>query len=357
MAMTPSQSNAADQSNVTDQSSAADQSDATVPSLAEVVYQLERLYPLKYAESWDHPGLIVGDPLQPVHKIYMAVDPTLAIVREAAQWGADLLLTHHPLFFRSVHQVAGTGHRGAVTNELEKYHIGLWVRHTNADCAHRGVSEALADMLGVVDQKPIVPISDPDSLWDGHVGLGRVGRLEKPMSVRNFADVVNSVLPPTHRGIDVAGDLSIPVRTVAVLAGSGDSLFSEVRATNADVYVTSDLRHHPVLDARQQADEEALLRASGVSVSEGVITGVNQDSHTNEASEDSDDVYARPVLINTPHYAAEKVWMTYALHDIPAAPEEAGNRRVEMRLSPTDTDPFTLHLDSVTKPVMPQPLW
>lgn len=321
----------------------------TTPTLAEVVYQLERLYPLKYAENWDHPGLIVGDPLQPVKKIYMAVDPTLAIVREAAQWGADLLVTHHPLFFRAVHQIAATGHRGAVTNALEHNHIALWVGHTNADSAHRGVSEALADMLGVRNQKPIVPISDPDSPWDGHVGLGRVGDLEKPMSLRAFADVVNSVLPPTHRGIDVAGDLAMPVKRVAVLGGSGDSLFPQVRATGADVYVTSDLRHHPVLDARQQADQEAMLRAGGVDVSEGIITAVGQER--------PEHVYARPAFINTPHYASEKVWMKYALHDIPAALEQAGNRQVEMKLSPTDTDPFTLHLASPTKPVMPKPLW
>lgn len=319
------------------------------PTLAEAVYQLERLYPLKYAEDWDHPGLIVGDPLQKVARIYLAVDPTLAIVREAAAWGADLLVTHHPLFFRSVHQVAGTGHSGAVTNELEKNHIALWVGHTNADAAHRGVSEALADALGVRGQRPIVPVSDPDSLWDGQVGLGRVGELDKPMSLRDFADVVNSVLPPTHRGIDVAGDLSMPVRRVAVLGGSGDSLFDEVRATDADVYVTSDLRHHPVLDARQQADEEALLRRQGVTVREGVVTGVSQPP--------AQKVYARPAFINTPHYASEKVWLRYAVHDIPAALEDAGNRHVEIAISQTDTDPFTLHLASPSEPVMPRPLW
>lgn len=342
--------------------------EATVPTLAEVVYQLERLYPLKYAEDWDHPGLIVGDPLARVRKIYLAVDPTLAIVREAAAWGADLLVTHHPLFFRSVHQVAGTGHRGAVTNELERNGIALWVGHTNADAAHRGVSEALADKLGVRHQRPIVPVSDPDSLWDGQVGLGRVGELEKPMSLRDFADVVNSVLPPTRRGIDVAGDLQMPVRRVAVLGGSGDSLFEQVRATDADVYVTSDLRHHPVLDARQQADEEAMLRQAGIEVREGVITSVGDPGDITTADSDavagdsdvtdSDArVFARPALINTPHYASEKVWMDYALHDIPAALEDAGNRHVELRLSPTDTDPFTLHLDSPTEPVMPRPLF
>ena len=103
--------------------------------LAHVVQELEKLYPLRYAESWDHPGLIVGDLAHPVRKIYMAVDPTEAIVEEAKAFGADLIVTHHPLFFRSVHEMSGLSHRGAIVSELYRSGIGLWVGHTNADAA------------------------------------------------------------------------------------------------------------------------------------------------------------------------------------------------------------------------------
>jgi dinuclear metal center YbgI/SA1388 family protein len=295
-------------------------------NLSQVVSVLETLYPLRYAEEWDEPGLIVGDPFAPISKIYCAVDPTEAIVDEALAWGADLLVTHHPLFFRSVHTVAGSGFRGEIVNKLISGHCGLWVGHTNADAAYRGVSEALADALGLNDQVPLVPISDPSA---GHsVGLGRVGNLAAAVSLESFARTVADILPPTQRGIDVAGDLSMPVRRVAVLGGSGDSLFDEVRASGADVYVTSDLRHHPVLDARQQAVREAQLRGEDPRVS------------------------ARSAFINTPHYASEKVWFTYALEDIPDAIIArfggadglgADAARVEMKLSPSNTDPFSAH--------------
>ena len=62
--------------------------------------------------------------------------------------------------------------------------------------------------------------------------------------LRDFARRVADVLPCTELGVQVCGDLDAPVNTVAVLPGSGDSLFDEVRATGVDVYVTSDLRHH-----------------------------------------------------------------------------------------------------------------
>jgi dinuclear metal center YbgI/SA1388 family protein len=313
------------------------------PILAQVVQQLEKLYPLTYAESWDHPGLIVGDLLAPVHRIYCAVDPSLDIIREAIDWNADLLITHHPLFFRSVHQVSGLGHRGAIVRQLESHGIALWVGHTNADAAHRGVSQALADRLSILDQKPLIPIDDPSSPWNGQLGEGRVGHLPRPLTLRAFADRVNRVIPPTQRGVDVAGDLDMPVSKVVVLGGSGDSFFDQVRATGADVYVTSDLRHHPVLDEQQQADEEALLRARGIKVTNGRLTGLGEKS----------EFHSTPAIINTPHYASEKVWFDYAIPDISHAIERATGKTVTIKLSQTDTDPFTLHLASPVAPVMP----
>lgn len=298
-------------------------------NLAQVVSVLEKLYPLAYAEEWDEPGLIVGDPFTSVQKIYCAVDPTLAIVEEALDWGADLLVTHHPLFFRSVHTVAGSGFRGEIVNRLIKGGCGLWVGHTNADAAYRGVSEALADAIGLVDQEPLVPLQDPTSAHP--VGLGRVGNLAETTTLDVLAHRVRDLLPETHQGIDVAGDLSMPVARVAVLGGSGDSLFDAVRDSGADVYVTSDLRHHPALDARAEAEHEAHLRSA--------FTRVPSEA------EGAALVAARPALINTPHYASEKVWFSYALEDIPAAVQHDFGVDIEMKLSPMNTDPWTLHLD------------
>ena len=80
------------------------------------------------------------------------------------------------------------------------------------------------------------------------VGLGRVGRLPKPVALKDFAqrvfDEVSDHGMTSALGIQVCGDSDTFVQYVAILPGSGDSLFNEVRATGADVYVTSDLRHH-----------------------------------------------------------------------------------------------------------------
>lgn len=64
-------------------------------TLKQVVDVLETLYPLRYAEQWDEPGLIVGDLRQPVRGIAFAADPSMAVVDQAIAGGVDLLVCHH----------------------------------------------------------------------------------------------------------------------------------------------------------------------------------------------------------------------------------------------------------------------
>ena len=74
-------------------------------TLKQVVDVLETLYPLRYAEQWDEPGLIVGDLRHDVRNIAFAADPSMAVIDQAIAGGIDLLICHHPLFFRSIHPI------------------------------------------------------------------------------------------------------------------------------------------------------------------------------------------------------------------------------------------------------------
>lgn len=294
-----------------------------MPMLKQVVDVLETLYPLRYAESWDHPGLIVGDLSAPVRRIEFAADPTMEVVRQAVERGTDLLVCHHPLLFRSVHEVSGLGVHGDIVRRLSQAGCALWVGHTNADAAYRGTGMAAADLFGLVDQRPLVPIDDPTAAHP--VGLGRVGSLPEPMTLETFARRVADVLPHTELGVQVCGPLDATVRTVAVLPGSGDSLFDEVRAAGVDVYVTSDLRHHPATDAIEQARYEAAMRGRGIGLGSG-------------------DAAIRPLLINTPHSAIESLWFHYAVEDVPQAVEQATGERPQVYWNRMNTDPWTLSI-------------
>lgn len=218
------------------------------PTVADVIAAMERRYPIEYASEWDAVGLVCGRPDATVSRILLAIDPVRAVVDEALVESADMVITHHPLFLHGVHSVAPTFARGQVVHDLISHGKALYCAHTNADHAEDGVSEALARALGLSQLVPIDPLPGHPSL-----GTGRIGELANTMSLREFAATVAQVLPPTAQGVKFAGDPEAPVRTVAVCGGAGDSLLPLV-ADRADVYVTSDLRHHRaqdfVLDSR-----------------------------------------------------------------------------------------------------------
>jgi dinuclear metal center YbgI/SA1388 family protein len=216
-------------------------------TLADVNAAIERLWPLSGAEAWDAPGLIVGSPTATVKSILLAVDAVDETVDEAITVGADLLLVHHPLLLRGVTSVAEDRYKGAMIAKLIRGDCALVAAHTNADVVEAGTSAVLAERLGLQDTHPIVPAAD------AALGLGRVGTLAESTTLGRLARVLGELLPPTAGGIRVAGEYSQPVERVALCAGAGDSLLSAPAVLGADVYITSDLRHHPASEARANA--------------------------------------------------------------------------------------------------------
>ncbi len=213
---------------------------------------------------------------------------------------ADLIVTHHPLFLRGVHSVAAVDHKGGLIHALISHGIALFSAHTNADHADPGVSDALASALGLERVRPLVPAPG-----DPAVGTGRVGTLGEPVSLGSFAETVAAALPSTHHGVRVAGDIDRLVQKVAVCGGSGDAFLTDATAA-ADVYVTSDLRHHRALDH---------LVDGGCAV------------------------------IDVAHWSSEWPWLPVAAEALRADIATLGST-VEVHVSTVPTDPWTLHLGS-----------
>ena len=215
----------------------------SVPVLADLRAVAEDFWPVATAESWDQVGLVTGRDGQPIKRVLLAVDAVAATVDEAIAWGADALITHHPLLLRGIHTVAEDTAKGALLARLIRAECALIAAHTNADAPEYGVSDVIAQRLGLLAASPIEPGADPTA------GIGRVGDLVAPVNLREFADRVNNVMPQTVSGVRVAGDPERKISRVALCGGAGDSLLSHPAVLGADVYVTSDLRHHPAQEA------------------------------------------------------------------------------------------------------------
>lgn len=211
-------------------------------TVRELITALDTAYPQWLAEDWDAVGLTCGRLDAEVDTVLLAVDPLPQIVDEAIACGAQLIVTHHPLFLRGVHEVAATHAKGEVITRCIENGIALFSAHTNADHACPGVSDALAQALGLGDLRPLVA-----DARDSALGTGRVGSLAAPMTLQAFGSLVAGALPATAHGVRIAGDLSCEVHTVAVCGGAGDSFLAHASRV-ADVYVTSDLRHHRAQD-------------------------------------------------------------------------------------------------------------
>ena len=130
------------------------------PRLAAAIAALERRYDPRWAADWDAVGLVCGDADAVVGSVLFAVDPVEAVVTEAVDAGADLLVTHHPLFLTPVHGVPASDPKGRLVHRLIGAGCALYVAHTNADVAAPGVSDALAGALGLMATRPLVPAPD-----------------------------------------------------------------------------------------------------------------------------------------------------------------------------------------------------
>ena len=209
-------------------------------TVGDVVALVEATAPPGLAASWDSNGLICGDPAEPVRSILLAVDPVTAVVDEAIDAGVDMVITHHPLYLRGTDHVAATDPKGRTVHRLIRAGIALLNAHTSLDAAHGGVADALAERVGLVSTVPLEP--DPTS---PDQGIGRIGTLPQPVTLRQLADDVASALPDSAPGLLVGGDLDAVVERIAVSGGAGDSLLQRAREAGADVFLTADLRHHP----------------------------------------------------------------------------------------------------------------
>ena len=275
-------------------------------AVGDVVAVLEAAYPPLLAESWDAVGLVCGDPAEPVERLLVAVDPVATTIEETLEVGAQLLVTHHPLLLRGVHGVPADDPKGALVHRLIRAGVALFCAHTNADAADPGVSDALAAALGLRVTGPLAA-HPPEPGFDAQQrtdlpstrGVGRIGELLRPEPLASFVARVRGALPETAWGVRAGGDPELPVATVGVCGGAGDSLLGAASRAGVDAYVTADLRHHP-------ASEH--LEAGG------------------------------PALVDVAHWATEQPWCGQAAERIHSA--LAGT--VEALVSHRRTDPWTL---------------
>ncbi|MEX0680143.1 MAG: Nif3-like dinuclear metal center hexameric protein [Balneolales bacterium] len=223
---------------------------------------LEEWAPQSTKLDFDNVGLLVGDDHQEVGKVITCLDVTSEVVDEAISVEADLIIAHHPLIFKKLSRITPSDITGSLLYRLIQNNISLIAVHTNLDAAYGGVSFVMAERLGLQNTRFLKVEEAAET-----AGFGAIGELPETLDVDEFLELVREKLD--SRGIRYSG-YSESIRRVAVCGGAGAFLAEEAIRSQADAYVTADLKYH---DFFTESPSSFLLVDAGHYESEVPIVG------------------------------------------------------------------------------------
>ncbi|MBI2335185.1 MAG: Nif3-like dinuclear metal center hexameric protein [Deltaproteobacteria bacterium] len=204
------------------------------PLVKNILDDLSSFAPLELAEKWDHAGLQVGRSNCKVTGVLVALDATGWTLHEAVQKKLNLIITHHPLLPSKLTQSLKTLAR--------KHQINILSFHTNLDSTSGGLNDLLAKKLHLKNTRPLLPNPQHPK-----VGLGRVGRLSKPIGFDQLCQNLMRAFGLAH--LRYVGNKKARLKTIAVMSGSGGGFYREAKQAGADALVTGDVKYHHALEA------------------------------------------------------------------------------------------------------------
>jgi len=212
---------------------------ATGVHLKDLLVLLDGIASHDLAEDWDNVGLMVGDPAVEVTGIMVALDPTEEVMAEASRSGCNTVVTHHPLIFKPLKALRLDEPGTRILCQAVLTGMAVISCHTNLDKINGGVSDMLANGLGLGATRPLVPeIPDREG---APCGFGRVGDLPAPLDFPDFVELVKTRLGVPV--LPVAGQPPEQIATVAVCGGSGSELGPLAQEAGAQVYLTGEIKH------------------------------------------------------------------------------------------------------------------
>lgn len=208
--------------------------------ISSVIKQMESLAPLDLQEEWDNSGWQIKLENDELTKVMLALSPTLDVVEQAIEFGCNLIITHHPLFFSEMKTIVSDSIQNKVAIQAIKNDIQIYSAHTNLDKAQGGINDLIAKLLGLTNVRD-------------EFGLVRVGEID-PTEINNFVHKVKIVLNCKEvrlinpMGLDISKEQEI--KTVAICSGSGGDFVNKV---DADLFITGDIKYHTAIEVQDKA--------------------------------------------------------------------------------------------------------
>jgi dinuclear metal center YbgI/SA1388 family protein len=235
-----------------------------MPSLKEVATGLGAIAPLEFAADWDNVGLLLEPVPRPpsaassaearVERVLLTIELGEAVLDEAIEVGAQLVVAYHPLIFKGLKRITTSSAEGRILLRAIDHRLAVYSPHTALDAVVGGVNDWLADALGPGRRRPVEAIPDAPE------GTG-MGRWIDLADSRGLPDLVSDIkahlaLERVRVATSTPHRAGLPIRTAAVCAGAGGSLLANLR--DVDLLLTGEMRHHDVRELAERGTSVVL---------------------------------------------------------------------------------------------------
>lgn len=230
---------------------------------------IESIAPAERAEDWDHIGLMIGSVETEVRGIVFSLDVSAEAIDLCLDFDANILITHHPLFFSPLFSIDTDTPRGRLVSRLIREQISVISAHTNLDRADYGVNHALADTLGLrsVPEQP-------------EFSFGLLCDTGSPLRYLEFSSMVRRVLQSSGVFLNEMSDKEI----TRIYLGAGsfdDSVIPDLIRSSVDLVVAGEIKHHAMVQLKESG---ICAVAAGHEATERVVLPFLQTSLVNKYS-------------------------------------------------------------------------
>lgn len=201
---------------------------------------MEGICPIELEEDWDNCGIQINTEFQDVERILVALEITDAVIDEAIERDADMIVTHHPLIFGGLHNVDNSNITGKSINRLIRAGISVYSCHTSFDTMEGGNNDHFGEVLGLNDVEP----------FESGNRFCRKGVTPMEISFQEFIYQAAEALGVSVRFFSATGDLKRKICTVGWCTGSGAEFMREAVDEGCDLYITGDLKYHDAQNAK-----------------------------------------------------------------------------------------------------------
>ena len=222
----------------------------------DIIAWVENIAPMETAEPWDHVGLMVGSPESRLTGVVLALDCTGGVINKCLEIGANMILTHHPLFFPSISCINKDTPHGKMIADLIENQITVYSSHTNLDRAKNGVNDALCESIGLHIFTPFFENS-----------IERIGEWNQSHSLFSQVRKMQTILDSP--GFFINTDKDRKITTALVCGGAFDEeIIPRLIDKKPDMIISGEIKHHHMLEL---AEYQIAAVAMGHDATERVI--------------------------------------------------------------------------------------